>query len=100
VYQAGGVEVAQALRQPGRQRQHGPGRHWPVVADRIGQRRPGDVRRGQPRHRSIQIRVHHGRRVRPAHRPGRGDLGSEPGIGSYADRDDGHRDAFPVRRTA
>jgi hypothetical protein len=100
VYQARGMQGTQAFRQPGGQRQHGTRGQRPAVADHIGQRRRGDVRRGQPRHRSVQIRVDHGHRDRSAHRPGRGDLGPESGIGGQAGRDDRHRDAFPVRRTA
>ena len=97
VYQARGVQRAQAFGQPGRQRPHGTGRYRPVVADRLGQRRPGDVRRGQPGHRGLQVRVHHGREC-SADLPGRGDLGLEPGIGRHVGPHGGQRDVFPARR--
>ena len=100
VYQPRVMDGAQGLRQPGGQRPHGSGRHRSVVADRLGQRRPGDVRRGQPRHVSVQVRGDHRHRERPVHPAGRGDLGPEPGIRGHVGPDDPHRDAFPARRPA
>jgi hypothetical protein len=100
VYHTCGVHRLQAFRQPGRQRQHGRSMQRPAVADLIGQRGRVDVRRGQPRHRSVQIRVQHGRDEGSAHLPGRGHVGPEPGIHGHVGRDNGHRDAFPIGRTA
>jgi hypothetical protein len=99
VHQARGVQRAQAGGQRGGQRQHDVGGHRPPVADRIGQRRPGDVRRGQPRHRSVQIRVDHRRREGAVYRPARRDLGPEPGIGGPVGPHGRNRDALPARRT-
>jgi hypothetical protein len=100
VHHARGMQRAQAFRQPGRQRQHLIGGQRPVGADLISQRRPVDVRRGQPRHRTVQVRVQHGRHEGSAHLLGRGHLGPEPGIYRHVGWDDHQRDAFPVRRTA
>jgi len=86
--------------QPGGQQQQGRSRHRPPVAHRVGQRRPGHVRRGQPRDVSVQVRGDHRRGERPVHPAGRGDLGPEPRIGGHVGLDDPHRDALPVGRQA
>jgi hypothetical protein len=100
VHYARGMQRVQAFRQPGRERPYVIGGQRPVVADLFGQRRPVDVRRGQPRHRTVQVRVQHRRDERSAHLAGCGHLGPEPGIHGHVSRDDRHRDAFPIRRTA
>jgi hypothetical protein len=99
VHQARGMQRTQAFRQPGRQRPHGTDRYRPAVADRLDQRRPGDVRRRQPGHRGLQVRVRHGREC-SADLPGRGDLGPEPRIDGHVGPHGGQRDVFPARRTA
>ena len=100
VHQARGMDDGQAFRQPAGQRQQGPGGHRPVLADRLGQRGPVDVRRRQPRHVAVQIRVDHGGDEGSADLPRGGDLGPEPGIPGQFGPDDLHRDGFPARRTA
>ncbi len=79
MHDTGGVDSVQALRQPGGQRQqraHGKGS---VLTHRLAQRGPGDVRRGQPRHRAVQVRVDHQRGEQAAYLPGGRDLLPEPG---------------------
>ena len=51
---ARGVDRAQALRQARGQRQQRPRRQRPVLFHRLGQRRPGNIRRRQPRRRTIE----------------------------------------------
>ena len=50
----------------------------PVVMDRLSQRRPGHICRSQPRHRAVDVRVHHHGREHAAHPPRCGDLPPEP----------------------
>jgi hypothetical protein len=75
-----------------------------MVAHRLGQRRPSDITRGQPRHRASQIRVDHVRGEHAAHLPGRGDFLLEPsperGIRSQFSPDDLYGDLLPARRQA
>jgi hypothetical protein len=75
-----------------------------MVTHRLGQRRPSDITRGQPRHRAVQIRVDHVRGERVAHLPGRGDFMLEPspkvGIGGQFSPDDLYRGWLPARRQA
>jgi hypothetical protein len=94
------VNRPQPLRQPGRQRQQEVRRHRSPVAHRLGQRRPGHVRRGQPRDVSVQVRGDHRHGERLVHPAGRGDLGPEHRIRGYLSPDDPDRDAVPVRRRA
>jgi hypothetical protein len=104
VHEARGVDGAQAFREPARQGQQGPGGHRPVLADRLGQRGAVDVRRRQPRHVVVQIRVDHGGHEGSADLPRSGDLGpelgAEPGVPGQLGPDDLHRDGIPARRTA
>ena len=100
VHQARLVNGAQPRCQPGGQQQQGRSRHRPPVAHRLGQRRPGHVRGGQPRDAGVQVRGDHRRGERPVHPAGRGDLGPEPRIGGHVGPDDPHRGALPVRRQA
>ena len=100
VYQPRVVNGTQPRCQPGSQQQQRVGGHRPPVAHRLGQRRPGHVRRGQPRDVSVQVRGDHRRGERPVHPAGRGDLGPEPRIGGHVGLDDPHRDALSARRQA
>jgi hypothetical protein len=50
-----------------------------VVAHRLGQRRPGDVSRGQPGHRAVQVCIDHERGEQAAHLLRGRDLSAEPG---------------------
>jgi hypothetical protein len=100
VHQPRVVNGAQPRGQPGGQQQQGRGRHRPPVAHRLGQRRPGHVRGGQPRNVGVQVRGDHRRGERAVHPAGRGDLGPEPRIGGHVGLDDPHRDALPARRQA
>jgi hypothetical protein len=100
VHQPRLVNGTQPRCQPGGQQQQGRSRHLPPVAHRLGQRRPGHVRGGQPRDVGIQVRGDHRRGERPVHPAGRGDLGPEPRIGGHVGADDPHRDALAVRRQA
>jgi hypothetical protein len=104
VHHACGVDGGQAFRQPGGQHQQGLGGHRPALADRFGQRGPVDVRRRQPRHASVQIRVDHRGDEGSADLPRGGDLGRElgpePGIPGQFGPDDLHRDGFPALGTA
>ena len=96
VHHARRVDRGQALGQARGQRQQGPGGQRPAAPDRLGQRRAGHVRGGQPGHRGVHVRVHHQRREQAAHFPGGGDLAAEPGaelgIGGQFGVDDFHRD--------
>jgi hypothetical protein len=78
VHHARGVDRAQALGQASGQRQQRARRQRPVVIYRLEQRRPRNVSRSQPRHRAVDIRVHHHGREQTAHPPRRGDLPAEP----------------------
>jgi hypothetical protein len=49
-----------------------------VVGDRVGRRRPGHVRGGEPRHFGIGIGVHNRCRVRAGHPPRGVDFAAEP----------------------
>jgi hypothetical protein len=49
-----------------------------VLADRLRQRRPGDVGGDHPRRVGVRIGVHHRGRVEAPDLPGRGDLAREP----------------------
>jgi hypothetical protein len=104
VHHARGVNRGQALRQARGQRQQRPGRQRPVLLHRLGQRRPGDIRRRQPRHRAIDIRVHHDGSEQSAHPPRRGDLPPEPHpelrIGGQVRPDDLNRYRPPARGNA
>jgi hypothetical protein len=100
VHQPRVMNGAQPRCQPGGQQQQGRSRHRPPVAHRVGQRRPGHVRRGQPRDVGVQVRGDHRRGERPVHLAGRGDLGPEPRIGGHVGLDDPHGDALSVRRQA
>jgi hypothetical protein len=97
VHQARGVHVAEAFGQPGRQLQHGRNRPRPVPADRLSQRPSHDVRRGQPRLRTIEIRVDHRRRGPGIYCAGRRDLCPESGISGQLGRDRLHHDGLPAR---
>jgi hypothetical protein len=100
VHQPHVVNGAQPRCQPGGQQHQRRSRHRPPVAHRLGQRRPGHVRRGQPRNGGLQVRGDHRRGECPVHPAGRGDLGPEPRIGGHVGPDDPHRGAFAVRRQA
>ncbi len=50
-----------------------------MSAYRIGQRRPGDIGRGQPRYRAVQVRIDDEGGEQAAHLPGGLDLAPEPG---------------------
>ena len=104
VHHARGVDRAQALRQARGQRQQRPGRQRPVLIHRLGQRRTGNVSRGQPRRRAIDIRVHHHGREHAAHPPRRGHLAPEPipeiRILGQLSADDLHRHRPPARGDA
>ncbi len=78
VHHTCGVDRAQALGQTCGQRQQRPRRQRSVVIYRLMQRRPWNVRRGQPRHRAIHVRVHHHGREHAAYPPRRRDLPPEP----------------------
>ena len=78
VHHARGVDRAEALRQARGQRQQRPRRTRPVVRYRPMQRRPGDISRGQPRRRPVDVGVHHHGREYSAHPAGRVDLPPEP----------------------
>jgi hypothetical protein len=75
-----------------------------MVAYRLGQRRPGDITRGQPRDRPVRVRVDHIGGERAAHLLGRGDLMLEPspefGIRGQFLPDDLYRHWAPARRQA
>jgi hypothetical protein len=101
VHDTRGMDRAQAVRQPGRQRQHVT--QWPerpVLADRVGQRRPGHARRRQPRHVAVEVRVEHGNDKGPAHPARGGDPGPEPGIRGQFGPDELYRDVGPALGTA
>jgi len=101
VHDTRGLDRGQAVRQPRRQGQHrtqGPER--PVLADRVGQRRPVHERRRQPRHVAVQVRVEHGNDKGSAHLARGGDLGPEPGIRGQFGPDDLYRDVAPALGTA
>lgn len=99
VHDVRGMDGAQALGQTRRQGQQRMCIQRSVVLHRLEQRRPGDIGRGQPRHRAIQISVDHEGGKEPAYLPGRGDLSPEPGpelgiVGEFlADNLDGNRPA-------
>jgi len=90
------MDRAQAVRQPGGQPQHGTRGQRPVLADRLGQRRPGHERRRQPRHIAVQIRVEHGNDEGSAHRTRGADPGPEPGIRGQFGPDELDRDVGPA----
>ncbi len=96
MHDARGMDRAQAVRQPGRQPQHGIQRQRPVLADRVGQRRPGHERRRQPRHVAVQIRVEHGNGNGSAHLTRGADPGPEPGIRGQFGPDELYRDVGPA----
>jgi hypothetical protein len=100
VHQPRLVNGVQPRCQPGGQQQQGRSRNRPPVAHRVGQRRPGHVRRGQPRDVGVQVRGDHRRGERAINAAGRGDPGPEPRIGGHLGLDDPHRDALPARRQA
>jgi hypothetical protein len=100
VHQPRLVNGAQPRCQPGGKKQQGRSGHGSPVAHRLGQRRPGHVRGGQPRDVGVEVRGDHRRGERPVHPAGRGDLGPEPRIGGHVGADDPHRDALPARRQA
>jgi hypothetical protein len=79
VHDARGVDRGQAPGQARGQREQRPGGQRPAVAHRLGQRRIGHVRSGQPGHRGVHVGVHHERREQAAHLPGRGHFAAEPG---------------------
>jgi hypothetical protein len=99
VHDVRGMDGAQALGQTRRQGQQRPRIQRSVLLHRLEQRRPGDIGRGQPRHRAVQIGVDHEGGEEPAHLAGRGDLLPEPGpelriVGEFlADDLDGDRAA-------
>ena len=99
VHHTRGVDGAQALGQPRRQGQRGARRHRPVAGHRLGQRGTGHVRRGQPRHRAVDVRVHHRGGEQAAHLPDGGDLAGEAhpehGIGGQVRADHLDRDRSP-----
>ena len=96
MHDARGMDRVQAVRQPGRQREQGTAGHRPVLADRVGQRRPGHERRRQPRHVAVQVRLEHGNDKCPAHRARGADRGPEPGIRGQFGPDDPDRDVGPA----
>jgi hypothetical protein len=104
VHDARGVDGAQALRQPGRQRHQGTVRQRPALRDRLGQRPADDISRRQPRHVAVQIGVEHGGDEGSAYCPRgvhlRPELGPEPWIGGQLGPDDLHRGRDPGRRAA
>jgi hypothetical protein len=100
VHQPRVVNGAQPRCQPGSQQQQRRSRNRPPIAHRVGQRRPGHVRRGQPRDVGVQVRGDHRRGERAVNAASRGDLGPEPRIGGHVGPDDPHRDALPGRRQA
>jgi hypothetical protein len=79
VHHAGRVDGAQALGQPGGEREQRADRQRSVVAHRLGQRRPGDVGRGQPGHRAVEVCVDDERGEQAAHLLCGRDLPAEPG---------------------
>jgi hypothetical protein len=97
-----GVDHAQALRQTRGQPHQRPDGQRPAFSHRVGQRRPGNIGRGQPRHRSIQIRIDHGRGEPAAHLPGDGDFPVETRpelrIHGQIGADDLHRHLLASRR--
>jgi hypothetical protein len=101
VHYSGGVDGAQALRQPGGQREQRADREWSVAAHRLGQRRPGHVGCRQPRHRAFRVRVDDERGEQAAHLlRGRDlllELGAELGIFGQLGPDDLDRDGPPAR---
>ena len=104
MHHARGVDRVQALRQACGQRQQRPGRQRPVVGYRLMQRRPGNIGRGQPRRRTVDVRVHHRGREHAAHLARRGDLPPEPQpelrIRGQPSADDLHRYRPPARGDA
>ena len=96
VHHARRMDRGQALGQIHGQRQQGPGVQRSAAPDRLGQRRAGHVRGGQPGHPGVHVRVHYQRREQAAHFPGGGDLAAEPGaelgIGGQLGVDDLYRD--------
>ena len=104
MHHACGVDRAQALRQARGQRQQRPRRQRPMLIYRLGQRRPGNIRRRQPRRRAVDIRVHHHGREHAAHPARRGDLPPEPHpevrIRGQLNPDDLYRDRPPARGNA
>ena len=84
---------------PAARRQHRGHRQRPLRRHRLGQRRPGHVRRGQPRRRRMHVRVEHQRGEPPADVRGRGHLPGEPlpesGLLGQLRADDFHRRQRP-----
>jgi hypothetical protein len=72
-----------------------------VAAHRLGQRRPGDVGRSQPRHRAVEVRVDDERGEQAAHllrgRHLLAEPGPELGILGQLGPDDLDRDGPPAR---
>ena len=104
MHHARGVDRAQALRQACSQCQQRARRQRPVLIYRLRQRRPRNIRRRQPCHRAVDIRVHHHGREQAAHPPCRGDLPAEPRpeirILGQLSADDLHRDRPAARGDA
>ena len=75
-----------------------------MLGYRLSQRRPGDISRGQPRRRTIDVGVHHHGREYAAHPARRGDLSPEPipelRIRGQLSADDLHRYRPPARGDA
>jgi len=71
-----------------------------MLGDRVGERQPGDVCSGQPRHRCAYISVNDWRREQAAHLLRCGDLASEPvpefGLPGQFGPDHLHRDQPPA----
>jgi hypothetical protein len=104
VHHSRGVDGDEALRQPRGQRQQRRLRQRPVAVDRLFQRGARDVGGGQPRHRAIDVRIHHHGGVHAADPPRRGYLLAEPdaelAIGGQLSADGLHRDRPPARGDA
>jgi len=104
VHQARRVDRGQAFGQPRGQRKNRGGGQRPVLADRLRQRRPGHVGRGQPGCRTVHVGIHHRGREQAAYLARGGDLAPEPGpelgIGGQFGADDLHRYQPPTRGKA
>ncbi len=76
---AGGVDVLERVRETGREdADRTLGQGTVVVPDDLLETRPGDVPRGDPRHRRLGVRVQHRRRPVPADPPRGPHLLPEP----------------------
>ena len=104
VHHSRGVDGAQAFRQPGGQGQQAGDGQRSVTAYRLPQRGTRDVHGGQPRHRTVQVRVEDERSEQAAYPSGRRNLTPEArpefGILGQFGPDDLDRDRPAPRRHA